>query len=166
MKKTKITKLLAMLVVVASVLVCLVSCGGNVAASGTAYIVIENGAGADEFYTVYEVDLSKVENKNEGAMALLEYLASEKDSTLYYSINWGGGYGAYVNSIASLTPEGAEYISVYTSNEADFAKPDAYSPVVSTVDYNGVTLTYSGLGISQMNIKDGTVVLFRLESWS
>ncbi len=166
MKNEKITKLLAILVVIAIAIVGLVSCGGNVASSGTAYIVIENGAGADEPYTVYEVELSKVENKTEGAMALLEYIASQNDSTLYYSINWGGGYGAYVNSIGALTPEGAEFIAVYTSNETDFATPDAYMPVVSTAEYNGVTLTYSGFGISQMNIKDGTVVLFRLESYS
>ena len=166
MKKTNTTRILALIVTVVSIVLCLVSCGGNVAGSGTAYVVIENGEGASEPYTVYEVNLSKVENKNEGAQALLEYLASLEDSTLYYSASWGGGYGAYVNSIGALYPVGAQFIAVYTSNEADFATPDAYMPVVKTVDYNGKTLTYSGVGISQMNIKDGTVVLFRLESYS
>ena len=149
-----------------TILACLVSCGGNVSESGTACVVIENATGSAEPYTVYEVELSKVQNKNEGALALLEYIASIEGSTLYYSASWGGGYGAYVNSIGSLSPSPTEFIAVYTSNEADFATPDAYMPVVSTVDYNGMTLTYSGYGISQMNIKDGTVVLFRLESWS
>ena len=162
----KITKITALLTLIATVLFCLVSCGGNVAAHGVAYVVIENGEGASEPFTVYEVDLSRVENKNEGALALLEHVASEEGSTLYYSASWGGGYGAYVNSIGALIPEGTEFIAVYTSNEVDFAVPDAYMPVVKTVDYNGATLTYSGFGISQMNIKDGTVVLFRLESYS
>lgn len=166
MKKTNTIKTLAFIVAVASVLLCLVSCGGNVAANGTAYVVIENGAGAHEPYTVYEVDLTKVENKNEGALALLEYIASLEDSTLYYSASWGGGYGAYVNSIGTLYPVGAQFIAVYTSNEADFATPDAYMPVVKTVEYDGMTLTYSGFGISQMRINDGCVVLFRLESYS
>ena len=164
--KTKTTKILAILLTIAAIFCCLTSCGGNVAASGTAYVVIENSAGAAEPYTVYEVDLACVENKTEGALALLEYIASLEGSDLYYSASWGGGYGAYVNSIGSLSPSPTEFIAVYTSNEADFATPDAYMPVVSTVDYNGMTLTYSGYGISQMNIKDGTVVLFRLESWS
>ena len=166
MKKTKITTRIAFLLTVFTLLLGLVSCGGNVAASGTALVVIENGAGAAEPYTVYEVDLSRVENKDEGALSLLEYIASLEDSTLYYSASWGGGYGAYVSSIGTLTPVGAEFIAVYTSNEADFAVPDAYMPTVKTVEYNGTTLTYSGFGISQMRIKDGVVVLFRLESYS
>ena len=72
MKTTKIKRLTALILAVLTLLLCLVSCGGNVAASGTAYIVIENGNGASEPYTVYEVELSRVENKNEGALALLE----------------------------------------------------------------------------------------------
>ena len=166
MKKTKFIRSLSLILALTCAVLGLVSCSGNVAASGTAYIIIENGTGATEPYTVYEVDLGRVENKNEGAMALLEYVASLEESTLYYSVNFGGGYGAYVNSIGTLYPEGAEFVAVYTSNEADFAVPDAYMPVVKTVDYNGQTLTYSGVGISQMSIKDGTVVLFRLESYS
>ena len=162
----KTTKILAILLTVAAIFCCLTSCGGNVAASGTAYVVIENGAGAAEPYTVYEVDLACVENKTEGALALLEYIASLEGSDLYYSASWGGGYGAYVNSIGSLYPVGAEFVAIYTSNEADFATPDAYMPVVKTVEYDGATLTAAGFGVSQMNIEDGTVVLFRLESYS
>ena len=165
MKKTSLGKILAFIAVVAMLIACLVSCGGNVAGSGTALVVIENAAGADTPYTVYEVELARVENKNEGALSLLEYIASVEGSTLYYSASWGGGYGAYVNSIGTLSPVGTEFIAVYTSNEADFAVPDAYMPTVKTVEYDGATLTYSGVGISQMNIKDGTVVLFRLESY-
>ena len=164
--KTKTAKILAILLTIAAIFCCLTSCGGNVAASGTAYVVIENGAGAAEPFTVYEVDLARVENKTEGALALLEYIASLEGSDLYYSASWGGGYGAYVNSIGSLYPVGTEFIAIYTSNEADFATPDAYMPVVKTVEYDGATLTASGFGISQMNIKDGTIVLFRLESWA
>ena len=148
----------------------LVSCGAgeNVAKSGTASIVIETSGEGSEKFVVYKVDLSLLENRDEGALSLLEYICSQKDSTLYYSATWGGGYGAYINSIGPLNPIAAngEYISVYTSEECDFAVPTEYFPTVSTAVFEDMTLTYSGVGISSMTVKDGTVIMFRLEKYS
>ena len=168
-KAKTMKKILSLAVVLAIAITMLLSCGatGNVAESGTATIVIETANTGNDKYIVYEVDLSLLENKDEGALSLLEYISAQENSTLYYSATWGGGYGAYVNSIGSLSPlpNSTEYISIYTSEECDFAVPSEYTPVVPTVNYGEVTLKYSGVGISSMTINDGTVVLFRLESY-
>lgn len=137
--------------------------GGDVGLTGTATLVIE---GRDGSYTTYDVDLSKLEKHDEGAISLLEYVASLEGSTLYYNVQWGGGYGAYITSIGSLSPDpSCEYISLYTSESADFAVPTEYMPTVSTVEYSGKTLTYSGVGLSSMHVNDGTVILFRVEGF-
>ena len=139
------------------------SCGTqNVAKSGTATVVIEN---RDKSFTSYDVDLSLVENREEGALSLLEHIASLEGSTLYFSTTYGGGYGAYVASIGSLTPAAGEYVALYTTNESDFAIPTEWAPTVKTALYGEKTLTFSGVGISSMNIEDGTVVLFRIETY-
>ena len=166
MKKTKILSLLLALLLLLSVLA---SCaaGENVAKSGEALIVIELMEGGEICYETYKVDLSAIENHSEGALSLLEYVGSQEGSKLYYSLNFGGGYGAYVNSISSLSPNAAssEYIAVYTTEECDFSVPTEYFPTVSTTVYDGRTLTFSGVGISSMTVNDGTVILFRLESY-
>jgi hypothetical protein len=163
MKKTK--KVLALLLAFVMAIFVLASCAtsGNVAENGTATIVIENG---ENNYTEYEVDLSKLEKRDEGALSLLEYIASLENSTLYYNATWGGGYGAYITQIGSLSPNPAnQYIAVYTSEEKDFAVPSEWSPTVATVSYKSMTLTFSGVGLSSMNAKDGTVILFRVEGF-
>ena len=136
---------------------------GNIANSGTATLVVENRDGS---YATYDVDLSKLEKRDEGAISLLEYVASLEGSTLYYNVQWGGGYGEYITAIGSLNPDpSCEYISLYTTESADFAVATEYMPVVATAEYSGKTLTYSGVGLSSMHVKDGTVIMFRLESF-
>ncbi len=144
------------------------SCGKKkVAEGGTASIVIETENEGEGKYEVYEVDLSLLENRDEGVLSLLEYISAKEGSTLYYSVNYGGGYGAYINSISSLYPDAlaSEYIGVYTTEERDFSVPTEYFPTVSTVTYGDRTLTFSGVGISSMTVKDGTVILFRIERY-
>lgn len=162
MKRTN--KILALLLVVVITVLSLASCsGGNVAKSGTATIAIER---AENDYAVYEVDLSKLERRDEGAISLLEYIASLEGSTLYYNVQWGGGYGAYITAIDTLNPDPSnQYIALYTSEEADFAVPSEWSPTVATAKYGETTLTYAGVGLSSMHINDGTVILFRLEGF-
>ena len=162
MKRTN--KLVALLLVIVIALFALASCNeGSVADKGTAKIVIENG---EDNYTVYEVDLSELTKRDEGAISLLEYLASQEDSTLYYNVQWGGGYGAYITSIGALSPNPSnQYIALYTSEEVDFAVATEWTPTVSTVSYENKTLTFSGVGLSSMHIKDGTVILFRVEGF-
>ena len=136
---------------------------GTVADRGTASIVVE----APEGHNVYTVDLSALEKRDEGAISVLEYLAMQEGSTLYYNLQWGGGYGAYITAIDSLDPDpSCEYISIYTSESEDYAVPSEWTPVVPTVLYNGMTLTYSGVGLSGMHVNDGTVIYIRLESFA
>ena len=71
-------------------------------------------------------------------------------------------YGAYISAIGSIKEDAAtgSYVMVYTSISAD-----SYEGA-PTVDYNGTTLYQSGAGISAMKVESGTVILFRLESFS
>lgn len=163
--KTKRIVALALALVMA--LLALTSCaGGNVAEKGTATLVIETSAEGNDKYVVYSVDLAQLDDRDEGALSLLEYLAGQEGSALYYSATWGGGYGAYLNSIGPLSPDATrEYIAVYTSVEKDFAVPSEWAPTVATVKYGDATLTYSGVGISSMTVEDGTVILFRVEGF-
>ena len=157
-------KILSLLI--AAVMTCfsLVACsGGNVASSGTATLLVDNGNGD---YTVYEVELSKLEKYDEGALTLLEYLSTQKGTDLYYGTQAGGGYGAYVTNVNSLNPDPtSEYIAVYTSEASDFSVSSDGMEMPSVM-YGQTELKYSGVGISSMNIKDGTVVMFRLESFA
>ena len=165
MKKTRI---LSLILAVFMVLSFMASCTKNeVSESGTAKIVIETKNEGENKYVVYEVDLSLLESREEGALSLLEYISSQEGSTLYYSATWGGGYGAYINSISPLTPDtlSGEYIGVYTSEECDFAVPTADFPTVQSTSYEGQTLKFSGVGVSSMHVKDGSVILFRLEKY-
>lgn len=163
MKRT--SKIVVLALVICVTLSAFTSCQSKstVADSGTAKIVIEN---AENDYTVYEVDLSKLENRSEGVMSLLEYVAMLEGSELYYNVQWGGGYGAYVTSIGTLVPDSTcQYVSIYTTEASDFAVPTDYAPTVATVKYGDITLTYSGVGMSSMHVNDGTVILFRIESF-
>ena len=159
--KKRILSVIALALVLALSFTACVS--GEVGLEGTAALVIE---GRDGTYTKYDVDLSKLEKHDEGVISLLEHVASLEGSTLYYNVQWGGGYGAYITSIGSLSPDpSCEYISLYTTESSDFAVPTEYMPTVPTVEYSGKTLSYAGVGLSSMHVKDGTVILFRVEGF-
>ena len=159
MKKIKI---IGILIIIAALVCALASCsGGGVDKKGTATILVDNGDGA---YTSYTVNLSKVEG-DEGALSLLEYLSTQKGTTLRYTTQ-SGAYGAYMTSINELNPDPlSEYISVYTNEEADFpVSTDGMA--MPGIKYEDTELKYSGVGISEMTVKDGTVIMFRLESFA
>ncbi len=155
-------KILSLLIVAVMLCCILVSCsGGNVAKSGTATILVDSGNGE---YTSYSVDLSKLDENDEGALSLLEYLATQKDVDFNYTAQ-SGAYGAYITNINKLSPDPlSEYIAVYTSEASDFSVSSDGMEMPS-VKYGEVELKYSGVGISEMKINDGTVVMFRLESF-
>jgi len=159
--KKRFFKLPLILVVIAMAALTLMSCGGGVADEGIAKIVVENG---ENDYTVYEVDLAKLGEYDEGAISLLEYLASAENNPLSYKVQ-GSEYGAFITEIGALKPSDSQFLAIYTSEEADFAVPTADYPTVATVTYGEMTLTSSGVGLSSMTINDGTVILFRIESF-
>lgn len=129
---------------------------------GDVTVLVETDEGEYEVYRVYFED---VENKTSGAVGIFEHLAARENSPLPSELD-DTGYGAFVKSVGSLVPQGNEYISLYTSEESDFAVPSEWMPTVPEVDYEGVTLKYAGVGLSSMTIKSGTVILCRLESYS
>ena len=157
MKAKKITALLALLALTVS-LFSLFSCG-KVAEAGKVTVVIETAEGK---YEAYEAELEGVENKEKGAVAILEALSSRKDRPLALEMT-DGAYGKMILSIGGLVPDATknEFIAIYTSREADFD----VSEYAKSIEYNGRTLTTSGLGISSMSAEDGTVILFRIETW-
>lgn len=149
-------RLFAMLVLVASLVLSLASCFGGVDGEGMAEIVIEYG---ENNYAVYTVDLEKIENKDNGAVGVFEYLAGVEDSDFTYVLS-----GTWLSSVCDLVPGDRQYISIYTSVEEDFAVATPDWPV-NTVEYDGGELTASGVGLDSMHVTDGAVILFRMESY-
>ena len=155
--KNRILVLIAALVVLA---ISLCSCSiifGSVDEQGDVIVVVEN---TDGTYSVYDVYLEKVENKSEGAKGILEYLNTRDDSLYLEMVD--SSYGAYVSAIGSIKEDGTAgaYVMVYTS-----VASDSYEGA-PTVDYNSTTLYQSGVGLSGMSVEAGTVILFRLETYS
>lgn len=153
-------KILAMLLTVVIAVLAFGSCSyifGDVAEQGDVTVVIEN---ADGTYDVYKTYLENVENKKEGAKGVVENLRDREKSPLHLEMT-DGGYGAYVTAIGSIKENGAEgkYVMVYTSLSAD-----SYEGA-PTVEYEVNKLYQSGVGLSGMTVKEGTVILFRLESY-
>ena len=149
MLKNKLFRLLALAVAFATALLSLASCTGGEANDkvGTVRLVIY-----DESPVEYTVDLSLV-GEGDGLMPVLSYL-SENEGLTYTATD--GGYGAYLTALGTLKESAIEgkYLYVYTSVEDDFD----VSVYASTIEYNGMTLTSSGVGISEMTLTDGAVI--------
>lgn len=148
MLKNKPLRLLALAVAIAIALLSFTACGGTQNdAEGTIRLVI-----FDESAVEYTIDLSEL-GEGDGLIPALDYLA-ENEGVSYTATD--GGYGAYLTALGSLKESAAEgkYLYVYTSVESDFD----VSAYAMTVEYDGVTLTSSGVGISEMSLTDGAVI--------
>ena len=152
-------KILSLILATAMMLL-LVACGGEVGEEGDVSLVVENRDGS---YDVYKVYLEDVTNKEEGVYGVVEFIMRRKENPITADIV-DSSYGAYVNSIGSLTPDASknEYVCLYTSLEKDFGTWDGVKSVV----YEGVTLKEAGVGLTSMSIEKGTVVLFRIETYT
>ena len=156
MKNEKIS----LIALVLALAVCLSSCGlifGNVAEQGDVTIVVETADG----YEVYKTYLESVENKKEGAKGVVENLRDRENNPLVLEMD-DTGFGAFVTAIGSIKQDATSgsYVMVYTS-----VATDSYDGA-PTVEYDGMTLYQSGVGISGMTVESGTVILFRLETYS
>ena len=152
-------KILSLILAVAMMLL-LVACAGEVGEEGDVSLVVENRDGS---YDVYKVYLEDVTNKEEGVYGVVEFIMQREENPITADIV-DSSYGAYVNSIGSLTPDASknEYVCLYTSLEKDFGTWDGVKSVV----YEGVTLKEAGVGLTSMSIEKGTVVLFRIETYT
>ena len=151
-------RILALLLALVIALFALTSCDilfGDVADEGNVTVVVEN---TDGTYDVFKTNLDKVENKNEGAKGVIEHLNSGEDGLYLEMVD--STYGAYVSAIGNIRESLADkmYVIVYTSVAAD-----SYEGA-PTVQYGGVTLYQAGVGLSGMNVEEGTIILFRLEA--
>lgn len=97
----------------------------------------------------YSVDLSKIGITN-GLFSVLDYLKDTQGLT--YTAN--NGYLESIDSMANNSETG-EYLYIYTTVKADFD----VSEYVSTREYNGITLTSSGVGAGSMHIENGCTIL-------
>ncbi len=154
-------RILSLITLVAILVTALVSCDimgadNKVAAYGEATVVVELKDGS---YETYKASLISVQNKKEGAKGVLEHL-NQRDDKLHLVME-DSTYGAFVTEIGSIKQDGlrGEYIIVYTSLASD-----SYEGAPS-VNYNGTVLYQSGLGLSSMTVNDGTVILFRIETY-
>jgi hypothetical protein len=68
-------------------------------------------------------------------------------------------YGAYVSGIGSIKESSDDkmYVIVYTT-----LATDSYEGA-PTIQYGDTTLYQAGVGLSAMKVKDGGIILFRLE---
>ena len=149
MLKLKSSRLLALVIALAITLISLTACGGtdNSGKTGSIRFVI-----FDESAVEYTVDLSLL-GEGDGVIPALDYLKENRG--VDYTVT-DGGYGAYLTSLGTLRESAAEgkYLYVYTSVESDFD----VSAYAMTVEYDGVTLTSSGVGISEMSLTDGAII--------
>ena len=127
---------------------------GDVASAGDVTVVIEN---TDGTYDVYQTYLESVQNKSEGAKGVLEHLNQRNDGL--YLVMEDSTYGAFITEIGSIKQGDGAYVMVYTSLESD-----SYAGA-PTVEYEGITLYQSGVGLSGMTVDSGIIILFRLGSY-
>ena len=101
---------------------------------------------------VYSVDFSDIEIK-EGVYSVIKSLAEKE--LLTYKAN-DSGYGAYLTELGELKEDAATatYLFVYTSVVTDFD----VSEWASTKAWGDVTLTSTGVGITEMTVENGAVI--------
>ena len=150
-------KILAFIICIATVLA-LPSCEKTIGEKGDVTVIVETASGE---YEVYKTYLENVENKDSGALGVLESLASREENPLHLVYS-NGTYGAYINEIGSIKEDSSAgaYVMIYTSERSD-----SYEGA-PTVTYEGTVLYSSGVGAAMMKANANTVILFRIEVYS
>lgn len=143
--KTKIYQIVALITVIVMMLT-LSACNNNSDSAGEMTLVI-----AGDSIVKYEVDLDDVEI-TEGLVSVLKHLNEEEG--LEYEIS-----GTYLNKVGEVENNAAnaaegKYLYIYTSVAEDID----VSQFAETVEYEGKTLTSSGVGATEMHIDDGCVI--------
>lgn len=148
MTKQKNTgRLLAVLLVIAIALCALASCGET---SKNGFVTLVIGT---ETPTEYKVNMDKVEG-TDGLLSVLAYLKAEK------GLNYAET-GGFLTEVGDLKQGDNLYIYLYTSVEEDFDVTE----YKTTVEYEGMTLTSSGVGAKDMHMTDGAVIYVGTISW-
>ena len=152
--RRRIFGVIASLLILVLTLSALIGCqnkGGDVADSGTATVVVAVG----EDVRSYEISLNKLDGEK-GAIVLLDYL-KEEGKLDYTAVD--SGYGPYLTKVGHLEEKASEniYVGIWTSVESDVDRESIYS---TTVEYNGVELCSSNVGMGELNVPDGAIIYF------
>lgn len=123
--------------------------------AGTFRVVLMPKEGEAQEYTI---DISLLESQLNGEAAIMQLVGNHGVSVSWEESN----YGKYLNNIGCVQPtEANEYVRLFTSVEKDKGV-DAYA---TTIEYDGVSLTSSGVGISQMTVEKDCIILIRVDSY-
>ena len=151
MKKTKILRVLAIIMALCLTATIFMGCTRKESVNGYCTVVLGNAN-----QTAYTVDLDKVTIDN-GLISLLDYL--KKAEGLTYSCD-PSGFLTVVADVKQDTDTGV-YIYIYTSVEKD----QDVSQYATTMTYNGLTLVNAGVGAKDMTIEDGAVIYIGTIVW-
>lgn len=149
--KTKVSRILALLLILAITVLTLASCMGGVDDEGECTVVLAYG----DAITKYSVDLSQVTG-DDGLLAVLKAL--NRDG-MPLTVSSDG----MLDVVGILEPDSAarEYIRIYTSVEMDFDT----SAWFAETEYDGIRLGTAGVGASDMSVIDGALFYLAIETW-
>ena len=150
-KKSGVIRAIALSLVLLMTLLTLASCGGTLGSKGTLTLVL----GTDDEPTI-RVNLSKVSG-DRGLLSVLDYLQMEERLT--YKAD-ASGFLTEVGPVKQDVASGT-YIYIWTSVEADFD----VSEYATTLEYDGKTLTSTGVGAKDMTIEDGAIIYIGTIEW-
>ena len=173
MKKTKILRVLALLMALCLVSLLFIGCdkGNNDIPAETSAKTSESTTTAesqnvkgyckivlgDESKTEYEINLDLV-NTDNGLLSVLDYLKENKG--LAYSCD-ASGFLTEVGGVKQDTAAGV-YVYLYTS----VVKDQDVSQYATTVKHNDITLVSAGVGAKDMTIEKDAIIYIGTISWS
>lgn len=122
---------------------------------GTFRVVLMPKTGEAQEYTV---DISLLDDGLNGEAAVMQLVGNHG-----VELRWEeSSYGKYLLSIGCVQPtEANEFVQLFTSVEKDKGV-DAYAV---TMEYDGVSLTTSRWGISQMSVEKDCIILIKVGSY-
>ena len=159
MNKKKILAVVLTVVLALSLVFAFAACTDDektpAAQEGTFKVVLMPKEGEAQVYTI---DIALLEGQLNGEAAIMQLAGNHG-----VSVSWEeSSYGKYLNFIGCVQPtEANEYVRLFTSVEKDKGV-DAYA---TTIEYEGASLTSSGVGISQMSVEENCIILIRVDSY-
>lgn len=159
MNKKRILAVMLTLVLVLSLVFAIAACTDDTktpaAQEGTFKVVLVPKTGEAQEYTI---DVALLEGQLNGEAAIMQLVGNHG-----VSVSWEeSSYGKYLNAIGCVQPTGTnEYVRLFTSVEKDKGV-DAYA---TTIEYEGVSLTSSGVGITQMTVEKDCIILIRVDTY-
>ena len=147
----KLTKIIALALAIMLALASLVACYPESDADGEVTLVV-----AGDTTQVFSVEISKIEGEK-NVLTLVEYLNNK--GLLDYKTD-ATGFFTEIGSVKQNVKE-RKGVWIWTSVEEDFD----VSQSVATKEYNGKTLTSSGVGAKDMTLKDGAIIYFSYITW-